>query len=756
MKPSIARTPLSISLAVATAITVPSVVAQTTEQKFALEEVVVTARRRAENLQEVPIAVTALSGMELTLKGTSDITELAESVPSVTLEPSRATTSTLTAFIRGVGQQDPVAGFEQGVGLYLDDVYLARPQGNVLDIYDVERIEVLRGPQGTLYGRNTVGGAIKYVTKRLSKEFDGSLKATYGSYDQIDLVGTVSVPVTDSFRVGGAAASFQRDGYGDNLTTGKDQYNKDVFAYRLSAEWEPTDSFLVRFAYDNTEDDSDPVAGHRPYPGALSGAPVLNDVYDSLAGAGISQSTAGINHRNEFDGDGWMVSADWSVTDTITLRSITADRSDKFVTVIDFDSLADMDLDAPGIYDNDQFSQEFQLLYNSDRFNLVTGVYYLDASAGTEFDVVLGNLDLGVGVPGLAAYSTGVADTKSWSVFADLTYNITDKWSVAVGGRYTDDTRKADVYRASYLGYNSPAFGNPDAMLLSVTSDYQGDKTFTDFSPRFNVSYLWSDDLSMYASYSQGFKAGMFDPRGANFVFPEVVKGVDPEELDSYELGLKSTYWEGRALTNIAVFYSEYKNMQVPGSLGVDTTGDGVNDTFVGTLENAGRSEISGIEIEGNFLLTENFSIQLAASFLNTDIKEWIVDGVNVANDRVIQNTPEEMGYLAFNYRFDLFGGDTNLNLAWSYKGDTTQFEVPAPEIDQDAYDTINASLVWTSGSGHWLLGLTGKNLTDEEIRTSGYCFGTTSCPSTLGFENNTSVFYAPPRTVSASVEYQF
>lgn len=202
MTHSLVRQPLVLATAVATVLCLPTVPALAQSPGYSLEEVVVTARRRSENLQDVPIAVTAISGLELSLRGAADITELAQSIPSVTLEPSRATNTTLTAFIRGVGQQDPLAGFEQGVALYLDDVYLARPQGALLDIYDVERIEVLRGPQGTLYGRNAVGGAIKYVTRRLSDEVEGSIRASYGAYDQMDLVGRISAPVTDALRVG--------------------------------------------------------------------------------------------------------------------------------------------------------------------------------------------------------------------------------------------------------------------------------------------------------------------------------------------------------------------------------------------------------------------------------------------------------------------------------------------------------------------------------------------------------------------------
>ncbi|TDG15527.1 TonB-dependent receptor [Seongchinamella unica] len=757
MKPCTARTPLFAAVAFASAMSSPTLVAQTDEPGFALEEVVVTARRRSESLQDVPIAVTAFSARDLAIRGDSDITELAQSVPSVTLEPSRATSSTLTAFIRGVGQQDPLAGYEQGVGLYLDDVYLARPQGNVIDIYDVERIEVLRGPQGTLYGRNTVGGAIKYITRRLGDEFSGRLKATYGEYDQIDLVGTVSVPVSDAFRIGGTVASFQRDGYGENKTTGDEHYNKDVFAYRLSAEWLPTEDLLVRLAYDDTTDKSNPVAGHRVRPGAVSGDPVLRDIYDTTAGAAENISTQGIGGNNEVEAEGWMVSVDWNFGDHYTFRSITAEREDYTESVIDFDSLAVDDFDAPVIYDNEQFTQEFQLLYNGEKMNLVTGLYYIDADASNDFDVVLGQLGRAAYGAELTAYTGGKVTTESWSAFADLTWNFTDKLSVAVGGRYTDDKRTADVLRASYLGAGgSPFFGNDDALFLGASSDYQAEESWTDFSPRVNISYLWTDDITVYGGYSQGFKAGMFDPRGANFLTPAVEEGVDPETLDSYEVGIKASYWDGRAITNVALFYSEYTDMQVPGSVGIDTDGDGINDDFAGTLTNAGEAEISGIEIEGTFLFTENFSMQVAASFLDAEITEWIVNDVDVSDDRSVQNTPEEMAYVAFNYLTGAFGGDLNLNANWSYRGDSTQFEFAAPVFDQEAYDMFNASVVWVSASEAWLLGLYGKNLSDEEIKTAGYCFGNESYCSPLGFEDNTSIFYAAPRTISATVAYRF
>ena len=718
-----------------------------------LQEITVTARRREESIQDVPIAVTAISGDALSRAGTSDIGELAQVVPSVTLEPSRATNSTLTAFIRGVGQQDPLAGFEQGVALYVDDVYIARPQGALLDIYDVERIEVLRGPQGTLYGRNAVGGAIKYVTRRLATDPALRARATVGNYGQRDAVLSGSLPLGDSLRVGAALASLQRDGYGKNQTTGKGNYDKDVMAYRLSAEFDPSDTLSVRIAYDKTNDKSSPVAGWRPFAGAVSKEPVLADKRGTFAGASIKPSTKGINGNNEVDAEGIKLSIDWRLSDSSTIRSITANREDYTESVIDFDSLSVMDFDAPVKYDNEQFSQELQWIYTGDRLNAVVGAYYLDARAANDFDVVLGQI-----AGGITAYTGGTVKTKAWSGFADVTWNFTDALALSVGGRYTSDERSADIFRANYLGLASPVFGAVNPIRIALGSDFEAKRKFTDFSPRVNISYAMSGQTNVYASYSQGFKAGSFDPRGANFATPEVVKGYGPENLNSYEIGLKTSWLEGRAVTNFAAFYSDYQDMQIPGSVAVDTNKDGINDSFVGTVTNAAQSTIQGLEVEGSVLLSDSWSMQFAASLLDAKIDSWIVNNINVASLRKVQNTPESMGFVALTYSTDLAGGKFSASANASHRGSVVQFEVPNPLIDQGAVTLVNASLYWTNASGNLSLGLHGKNLTDEDVKTAGYCFGVASsgCPSALGIENNVSVFYGPPRTVSATVEYRF
>jgi iron complex outermembrane receptor protein len=195
--------------------------------------------------------------------------------------------------------------------------------------------------------------------------------------------------------------------------------------------------------------------------------------------------------------------------------------------------------------------------------------------------------------------------------------------------------------------------------------------------------------------------------------------------------------------------------MQIPGSVGVDSDGDGVNDGFVGAVTNAGKAEIMGIEFEGIFAITNNLTATAAFSLLDADMKEFILNGVNVADQRAVQNTPEEMFNLALNYDMALFNGSLRWGVNWSYKGDTVQFEVPAPVIDQKAYSLFNASVTWVSDDDKWLVGIYGRNLADEDIKTAGYCFGT-GCPFALGLEDNTTVFYAPPRTYALAVEYRF
>ncbi len=755
--------------------------AQDTAEATATEDngddvIVVTARRREESLQDVPVAVTAYSAEALENSGALDITAISDTTPNTTLENSRATNSTLTAFIRGVGQQDPVGGFEAGVGIYLDDVYLNRPQAAVLDIYDVQRIEVLRGPQGTLYGRNTIGGAVKYVTKNLPQEFALKAKATFGTYKQADGILTVSTPISDMFRIGGSLARLSRGGFGDNLTNPSlENYNKDVWAGRGTVEFGGNGApVLIRISGDYTHDKSDPRNGHRLIKSLVSGAPVLDDVYDTRAALN--------NPKQDIKAYGMAMNVSANLTDSLTLRSISAWRKDTSYAPIDFDSLPAVDVDVPGLYKNEQVSQEFQLLYQSDKLNGLVGFYYLDADALTNFDVLLSTTS-----PGFNAYTAGTVKTKTWSAFADFTYDFTDTLSLSLGGRYTHDERNSRVLRQSKIGTSAEFGGTP--LILATTSDFRGTAGWNKFTPRASLQFKPNDDHMIYASYSQGFKGGGFDPRGLTSACRTPTGGVcnaqqvydfmsfDPEEVKSYELGWKGSMLDNRVRLALTGFYADYKNVQIPGSAGYDSNNDGVNDTFIGITTNAAKARMKGIEFEGFANLARDFAgdgsrinLSTTVGYIDGEYRKFINNlGVDVAQYRYLQNTPKWTTSATLTGIFPVGGGDLNATTTLSYRSKTHQFEFANPYLDQGGYALWDASLTWRSGDGHYSIGLHGKNLTDKQYKTSGYWFGavnpTTGVPiltptgnviPTLGKEGVVTAFYGNPRQIFLTLGIDF
>jgi len=697
-----------------------------------LDEIIVTARRRDEQLKDVPVAVTALSSERLAETGATDITTLQQQTPNATVQVARGSNSTLISFIRGVGQQDPLWGFEPGVGLYVDDVYVARPQAAVLDIFDIERIEVLRGPQGSLYGRNTVGGAIKYVTSRLSQDAEATIRGAYGSYNQVDLIASGSVPLSDSFRIGGAFASLTRDGYGSNLNTGAEHYDKDVTAFRVSAEFTPRDEVFFRLAYDRTQDDSNPRHGHREVAGVGPGAGSPDSVYDTFAGIGDENSveSEGLSFTGQVD-----VSEHWS------FKAITAWREGRTDTVIDFDNTPAPTLDIPAYYADDQFTQEFQFQFNYDRIQGVFGVFYLDASAEGAFDTILGNLGIVIG-------TGGVVETESVALFADVNLDLTERLHLGLGIRYTEDSKTGTVFRANYLGATrSPLLGGAVRAPLLVRSDYTNERTFDDISPRVALSYDFSDAITGYASWSSGFKSGGFDMRGDAILTPDTVNGYDSETVDSYEIGLKGR--AGPLSFSSSVFYNQYEDQQV-------TTQVPAIAGIASFVDNVGQSTLYGAEFEGSLFLTENLTANFAVGYLNSEFDEFLRYNLttmayeDISDLVVLQNAPEWTGYFGLTWRGDVAGGELVVTPSVSYRGDFSMFEFPNPILDQEAYALVDLSLIWTAPSERWSLGLFGKNLTDEEYRVGGY-----NCPGAL-FNDSVIGYYGPPQTVTASIQVKF
>ncbi|WP_394700118.1 TonB-dependent receptor [uncultured Parasphingorhabdus sp.] len=740
--------------------------------------IVVTARRREERLTDVPIAITAYSAERLEQQGAVDITDIGLTTPNTTLESSRGTNSTLSAFIRGIGQQDPVSGFEQGVGIYLDDVYLNRPQAAVLDIYDVERIEVLRGPQGTLYGRNTIGGAVKYVTKRLPQDPSFKARVSYGTYDQAEAVVTASMPLGDIVRVGASGARLSRGGFGDNLTNGLENYNKDIWAGRGTLEvggyGEPV---LVRISGDYTKDKSNPRGGHRLIPGAVSGAPVLDDVFDTRGGLN--------DPVQEIEAYGLAMNITANLSDTVTFRSISAWRKDDTATPIDFDALPAVDLDVPGFYRNEQISQEFQLLYEGDKLNGLVGFYYLDAKADTLFDVRLFTT-----FAGLTAFTQANVDTETYAVFADFTYDFTEQLSLSLGGRYTWDERSADILRQNYLGGGSPTFGGAGIPFGAPGTDFEGSSKFKKFTPRASLSFKPTPDHNIYASFSQGFKGGGFDPRGVGVNAPTTnANGVPsdaevasflsfaPESVDSYEIGYKGSLLDGALTIALAGFYTDYTDVQIPGSVACTVAG---LPSFCGVINNAGKATLKGVELEASARLGEDLMtggdrlmFSGALGYIDAEYDEYItnIGGVptDVAEFRSVQNTPKWTASGTLSYSTPAGDGDIYFGTTLSYRSKTNQFEIANPYIDQNGFALLDANLVYNAPDKRWSIGLHGKNLTNKRYKTSGYTFvaadpvtgeivtGANGQPiGTLGPEGTLTAFYGNPRQVFVTAGVKF
>ena len=779
-KISMIRAALLASIAVSgLAVTAPVMAQEEAAGADNIDEIIVTARRREENLLDVPIAVSAFSGEALELRGALDLTDIGNITPNTTLETSRGSNSTLSAFIRGIGQQDPVSGFEPGVGIYLDDVYLNRPQAAVLDIYDVERIEVLRGPQGTLYGRNTIGGAVKYVTKRLPQEFALSARATVGTYDQADGVVTVSAPIGEIVRVGGSVARLSRGGFGDNLTTGLENYNKDVWAARGTLELGGYGAPVsVRISGDYSRDKSDPRGGHRIIPGLLSGAPVLDNVFDTRGGL--------VDPKQDIEAYGLAMNISVDLSDTLTLRSISAWRKDDTLTPIDFDALPAADVDVPGGYFNEQVSQEVQLLVDAGPFSGMVGAYYLDATADTLFDVRLFTT-----LSGLTAFTNAAVDTETYAIFGDFTYDLSERLSLSVGGRYTWDKRTANILRQNYLGGGSPFFGGAGVAFGAASTNFSGQRDFKKFTPRVSLSFKPTPDDNIYASFSQGFKGGGFDPRGVGANAPDLngngIRGENdevaaflsfrPESVDSYEVGYKGNAFDGGLTYALAGFYADYTDVQIPGSVACIVSG---LPSFCGVTSNAGKATFKGVELEFNARLGESvandgdrLNLLGAVGYIDAKFDQYISNIASVPTDvaafRDVQNTPSWTASATLAYMTPVGAGRLNLGTTVSYRSSTTQFEIPNPYIDQSGYALVDASLVYTAPDDRWSIGLYGKNLLDKEYKTSGYSFiagnATTGVPilggtglpvASLGREGTLTAFYGNPRQVFVTAGVKF
>lgn len=724
-----------------------------------LERIQVTARKTSENLQEVPISVTSIGAKELGEKGISVITEIQQFSPNTTLQTSRGTNSTLTAFIRGVGQQDPLWGYEPGVGIYIDDVYMARPQGAVLDLLDVERIEVLRGPQGTLYGKNTIGGAIKYVTNEMSGGTEFNAEATVGSFAQRDIKLTGQMPIIDEkLYVGFGFADLTRDGFGEFLESALpnqdlENYNKDLWAARLGFEFRASDDLFIKINWDKTRDTSNAKGGYRLLPSILTNAPVPDSVFDSYTS---------LPTENLVELEGYSVMMRYDFSDELELKYIASHRESYSPTNIDFDNTALDIFDVPAEYEDENSTHELQANYVTDAYSVVSGLYLYDGESCGNFDAILGFLGRAAfGTPGLTREVTGCNNSESWAIYSQASFSLAENLSMTLGARYTDEEKTAIVNNG--LVFNNvypqsgwiPGYVRPAGSLVPTVlgQDTDGDnvldapksQSWSQFTPRIGIEYQASDSMLMFASYSQGFKSGTFNPRAT---LNE--EGVNPEIVDSIELGLKAD-WNDNLRTNLTLFSFDHKDRQYVGF------GEGNSATDLQqVLRNVAETSAQGFEAEVTYVATDYLTFDLSYGYIDESID------VNNSIPPLIglSNTPDTTISLSANYVVQSDIGDFVINAGYYHRGDYLLFETN-DLLEQEAYGLLNLSINWQSVKGDWYASLHGKNLSDEEYLVGGYDFvggiaDDGSFLPGLGGDVTLIGYYGDPRTVHLTVGYRF
>ena len=749
-----------------------------------IQEVVVTARRFSEDLQNVPIAVTALSAATLQTQAVTNLDDLNSFVPNFKIAADRATTSTINVYIRGVGQSDPLWGFEPGVGVYIDDVYLARPQAGLLDVLDVQDIEILRGPQGTLYGKNTIAGAIKYDTRDIAGPATLTVSATGGNYGEHDEKLSFSTPlIDDHVYFGLALARLQHYGYGEVVSEppfppsqynyiGESVSNRDATAGRanLTITWGA--SSKLKIIAEDILDNSNASGGQR-----LNNylAPQLGNPFDTRTDMPVSND---YSHRS-----GESATYTQSLTDQLTLKVVGAYGEGRSQQFIDFEELDANLFQVPGAFHDQQSSGEAQLAFTNDRVKAVGGVFYMDSTACGTYNASLGVL---AAPPpnGFGLYLTSIVQgcvlTKSTAVYGDAAWKLTDQLNLDTGVRWNDDDKTARVYQAQYASIapnqllpgeqffngNAPPSGFflfPSA-AAGILTNYTNSRAFVNVSPRIGLDYHWTPRVMTYVSYSKGFKSGGFDMRGNAALYPQTENGYNSETADNYEAGVKSTLLNDTLLLNFTVFYDPYSNAQIGVQQFVDAGGVPQNVTAV---LNAGKQINKGAELESVWRPIRPATFSLNVGYLDSYYENYLIGcfagtpgctptspSINVADQNRPINAPTWTLSGNITYSWDLSSGSLLARTGYDWRSFTKVANTTPSVTDQPAYGLLNAGVAFTTNSKAWRISIDAKNLTDRYYRTAGYDFGS---PGTglLGGVSQIG-FYGPPRTYSGTVTYHY
>ncbi|MBL4826171.1 MAG: TonB-dependent receptor [Spongiibacteraceae bacterium] len=742
---------------------------------FTLEEVMVTARKRAESLQDTPISMAAFTSDDLNDRQIGSSDELAQVTPNLTFSsyaPSAGNNASSQIFIRGVGQTEFLPTTDPGVGLYIDEVYMARSVGATLDFVDLEQIEILRGPQGTLFGRNTIGGAISITTRKPGETLGGSVELKAGSDNRQEAKVTIDLPVSDSLLTTVSLGSRSRDGYVDRVITGEELGDDESLGGRFAALWDATDDVNFYFTADYVKENESgsPIVFNGLNTGQLFAVLAMANECPTIDASLVARCASGdwdagktgsygtFPVESYFESWGTSLTVEWHFA-AMSVKSITAYRDMEWTGSRDADSTPLTILHTRNDDTQNQFSQEFQFSGDSadEKINWLFGLYYFEEEASDDYfvPVAVGTFNSG-----------GLVENDSKAVFGQMTVNFTEQLSLTFGARWTEENKAfkpLQFAETTYVfpvsaaegdgagGYVHPFNGNvyptlggggTAAVVPAGTLFFPQvlqKENYSDTTPMINLSYDIDDGTMVYASYSEGFKSGGFNAR--NIKPGPAVRTFNPELATTYEVGFKADLFDSTLRLNGALFHTDYEDLQFV-----------IREDFAPIVFNAGEAEIEGLELEWTWVPNSSLQIVGGLGYVNAKYTQLSpeLQAAGVTLDKNMPHVPDLSANIGIAYSIDLSAGSTlTPRIDWSYRGDVDYDALNSAEISQSAYDLVNVAVKWESAEGSVNVVLAARNVLDEEYKLAG----NTALASSSAYSE---VVYARGREWSLSGRYSF
>ena len=719
-------------------------VADSGPQATTLDELTVTARRRTESIQDVPVAVSAFSEEQLKDLQAATVEGLQGSVPNMNIAQGRGSANTVNVFIRGIGQPDSLQTFDPGVGMYVDDVYYSRINGALFSLYDIAQLEVLRGPQGTLYGKNSTGGAIKLTTKNPFDNEGGSVEFTAGDYGRLEGRFYVSGKLSDTVAASIAGAKITNDGYVENLGAGGDFNDDDTTAVRAKLAFAPSDDFRATLSLDHTKQNANLTMGRAMADlrqtdlalGTVVLLPGATGEWDHTARTSFAPGQGQSMKHN-----GVSLAMEWDLDEQWMLKSITAHRKLKTNSFIDIDASQYELGDVLVAIDQKQTSQEFQLHYdNGSNVHATFGAYWMRENVPSYQEAYADDLYAFAGIP--ISFLRTITDdltTTSKAAFAHLNWEFVPSWTLAAGVRWTQDSKEYDRSTSTFWG--------PLLASLNETVAFKAKADWTAVTPSISLQKEFSDNLMGYVSANRGFKSGGFNGR-ANTLYDTQHAKFDPEYVWTYEVGMKGSTADRRFRGGAAAFYSKYSDFQARVSQDVGTF----------PVLNAAEMNIKGLELEGTALIGSGTTLSGQISWLDAKydrFDDFRLDpgypgfDLNVSHAHV-PFSPDLTARIALQHVFQLgndagsltIGGDIN------YRDDTWLSVDNRDVLMQKAYSVAGIYGVWDSSQMNWQVRAGVRNVTDKVYMTEGQEFASVG--------NIQTAYYGLPRNWYVSVRYSF